>query len=66
MLLLKISFIFISIMAVAVISGLIMIILTYAAWKLDITFYQSAIIFVGLLAVLVYGGFLYREAQISG
>jgi hypothetical protein len=58
---LKTVFAAIIILVVALGASLVMVVLTFAAWKLNITFYQSALIFAGLVAVLVFGGFLYRR-----
>lgn len=62
---LKIVLVAIIIMVAAIGASLIMVVLTFAAWKLNITFCQSALIFAGLVAVLVLGRFLYRKAHAS-
>ena len=58
---LKISLAVVIIMVVALAANLIMVLLTFTAWKLNMTFYQAALIFAGVVALLGLAGLFYRK-----
>lgn len=60
---LNVAILTIIVLAAVLSAILLMFILTFAALKLNITFYQSAFIFGGVAVMFPLGGFLYRKAN---